>query len=78
MKRQPVKKPPTSKSVAFNLVGAQELNLGPEDYESTQPKKTTKTSKGYASKISVCSVLCSGFNVFRRTTDSLFGLENQK
>ena len=56
----------------------QDLNLGPKDYESRHPKKTTRISRGYGASLSVCSVLCSGFNVIRRTADSLFGLENQR
>jgi len=40
----------------------QDLNLGPKDYESRYPKKTTRISRAYVSYISVCSVLCSGFN----------------
>jgi len=27
----------------------QDLNLGPKDYESRHPKKTTRISRGYAS-----------------------------
>jgi len=56
----------------------QDLNLGPKDYESRHPKKTTRISRGYGASLSVCSVLCSRFNEIRRTTDSLFGLENQR
>jgi hypothetical protein len=52
------------------------LNLGPKDYESRHPKKTTRISRAYSASISVCSVLCSGFNGIRRTADSLFGFEN--
>jgi len=56
----------------------QDLNLGPKDYESRHPKKTTRISRAYASSILVCSVLCSGFNGIKRTADRLFGLENQR
>jgi hypothetical protein len=31
------------------LVGHQDLNLGPKDYESRHPKKTIRISRGYVS-----------------------------
>jgi len=56
----------------------QDLNLGPKDYEFRHPKKTTDISMGYSASLSVCSILCSEFNLIRNSSDSLFGLENQR
>jgi len=56
----------------------QDLNLGPKDYESRHPKKTTRISRGYIASLSVCSVLCSGFNETIRSASSLFGFEIQR
>jgi hypothetical protein len=47
-------------------------------YEGRYPKKTTRISRGYSVCLSVCSILCSGFNETIRSADSLFGFENHR
>jgi hypothetical protein len=41
----------------ISLMAHHDLNLGPKDYESRHPKKTTRISRAYLAFLSVCELL---------------------
>jgi len=62
----------------FHWWAHQDWNLGPKEYESRHPKKTTGILSGYSTCLSARSILCYEINDLLKTRISLFGFKNHR